>query len=420
MRIGASRPWLLRGRISRPLELLFACLVVVMVGYGITLTVLPFYAERIHGLAGIDQRAVAFHIGLLTSVYALAQLVASPLVGRLGDRIGRRPILLGGLAGMAATQAAFGMTSSLAALYAVRVIAGVSTAGAIVAASAYVADLTSVRDRSRGMAGFGTAVSLGLVGGPVLGGVLSRPGLLFTIGWVRVDGYSLPFLVAGLLAMAVFVVSWRGLPESRPEESVAPGRETHTAGGRANEVGAGLGLLLLLSLVTASQFGLALFEGTFVLYARGRLGLVPEQASLAFLVCGFVMAVLQLLVVGSLARLVPQLVQVAAGFALMGVGVFALVTTRAFPLVLALIGVLAVGTALVIPNLSALVSSGSFGRAGAALGLKSSASSLGQFAGPLIGGILLGWQASSPFVVGGVLLLAIGLAVGLSYPRRAK
>lgn len=418
MRIQAAAPRRPGGQISRPLELLFACLVVVMIGYGITLTVLPFYAERLHGLAGIDQRAVAFHIGLLTSVYALAQLVASPVVGRLGDRIGRRPILLGGLVGMAVTQGVFGLTSSLAGLYAIRVLAGVATAGALIAASAYVADLTSVRDRSRGMAGFGTAVSLGLVGGPLLGGVLSRPGFSFGAGGLRVDGYSLPFLVAGLLALGVFIVAWRGLPESQAAEAVVSGDEPHTADADAKEAGPGLGLLL--SLVTASQFGLALFEGTFVLYARDRLGLVPEQASLAFLVCALVMAVLQLLVVGSLARVVPPLIQVAAGFALMGVGVFALVTTRAFPLLLALIAILALGTALVVPNLSALVSDRSHRRAGTALGLKSSASSLGQFVGPLLGGILLGWRASSPFVVGGMLLLAVGFAIGLTYPMRSR
>jgi DHA1 family multidrug resistance protein-like MFS transporter len=418
MRTRTTGPGRRGGQISRPLELLFACLLVVMIGYGITFTVLPFYAERIHGLTGIDQQAVAFHIGLLTSVYALAQLVASPVVGRLGDRIGRRPILLGGLAGMAVTQGVFGLTSSLAALYAIRVLAGVATAGALVTASAYVADLTSVRDRSRGMAGFGTAVSLGLVGGPLLGGVLSRPGFSFGAGWLRVDGYSLPFLVAGLLALGVLIVAWRGLPESQAAEPAVSDGELETADAHATQAWPGLGLLL--SLVTASQFGLALFEGTFVLYARDRIGLVPEQASLAFMVCGLVMAVLQLLVVGSLARVVPPLIQVAAGFALMGAGVFALVTTRVFPVLLALIAVLALGTALVVPNLSALVSERSHRRAGAALGLKGSASSLGQFVGPLLGGILLGWRASSPFVVGGVLLLAVGLAVGLSYPMRTR
>ncbi len=147
-----------------------------MIGYGITVPVLPYYAERIHGLAGVSQQVIALHVGILTSVYALAQLIASPFIGRLGDRVGRRPVLLAGLAGMAVTQVAFALTSSLPLLYALRVLSGLATAGLLVAAGASVADLTSEADRVRGMAWFGTAVSLGFVAGPVLGGFLSRPG----------------------------------------------------------------------------------------------------------------------------------------------------------------------------------------------------------------------------------------------------
>ncbi|MGD9793902.1 MAG: MFS transporter [Acidimicrobiia bacterium] len=194
--------------------MLFASVFVVMTGYGITLTVLPYYAERVHGLSGIDRKTVTFHVGLLTSVYAFAQLIASPIVGRIGDRIGRRPVLLAGLAGMAVTQATFGFVPQLWALYGLRILGGIATSGMLVAATTYVADTTADGERTRGMAWFGTAVSLGLVAGPALGGVLSRPGLSIGRGAWRLDGYSLPFLVAGALAFAVLVAALRGLPES--------------------------------------------------------------------------------------------------------------------------------------------------------------------------------------------------------------
>ena len=195
-----------------------------MIGYGITVTVLPCYAERIHGLAGVSQRVIALHVGILTSVYALAQLIASPFIGRIGDRVGRRPVLLAGLAGMALTQVAFALTSSLLILYALRVLSGLATAGLLVAAGASVADLTSAAGRARGMAWFGTAVALGFVAGPVLGGVLSRPGVIAGPGGLRIEGYALPFLAAGLLALIVFFAALRVLRESEVAASRPSGR----------------------------------------------------------------------------------------------------------------------------------------------------------------------------------------------------
>ena len=272
----------LEARTTRPLELLLACVVVIMIGYGVMLTVLPYYAERIHGLAGSDERLLAFHVGLLTSVYALAQLVTSPFLGRLADRVGRRPLLLLGLAVVGANQAFFGLVTSLTALYALRILGGIAAASVLVAATAYVADSTSDRDRSRGMAWFGTAVSLGLVAGPVLGGLLSRPGLSVRVEGIAVDGYSLPFFVAGLLALGIFLFAWRALPESmHPRRAVEP--RSSKALDEGFPVVPRLGILL--SLVTAAQFGLALFEGSFILYSQGRLAsgwVSPKPVSLSW------------------------------------------------------------------------------------------------------------------------------------------
>ncbi len=380
-----------------------------MIGYGITVTILPYYAERVHGLAGVSDKVIALHVGILTSVYALAQLVASPFIGRLGDRFGRRPVLLAGLVSMAVAQVAFAFTRSLPILYGLRVLSGLATAGLLVAAGASVADLTSEPDRVRGMAWYGTSISLGFVAGPVLGGVLSRPGVILGPGGLRVEGYSLPFIAAGLLALIVFFVAARVLPESMPDSLRRPrraGRGTHQRGLH--------GLAFLLVLVVVSQFGLALFEGTFVLFARNRLSMTPGRAGLVFMVCGLVMAVLQVWAVKVLSRFVSAPIQVAAGLGLMGAAIAALVATRSFFLVLALVAVLAAGNALVTPNLSALISSRGAAHTGTALGLNSSATSVGQFAGPLLGAVLLGWHPTSPFLFGGALLIATAAVVGLA------
>ncbi len=386
-------------RRNGPLSALLLCVFVVMIGYGVALTVLPVYTERIHGLNGASNRLIAFHLGVLTSVFALAQLVAGPAVGRLGDRVGRRPLILAGLVGVGVTEAAFAFTSSLWWLYGLRVAGGLAASLLTVGALAAIADQTSEENRAQGMAWFGTAVSLGVVAGPLLGALLGRVGTGTAAG-LRFDGYTGPFLAAGTLALLAGAAAFFFVPES-----LAPGADKR---GRRDVLWRTLTSSPLLGLVTASQFGLALFEGTFVLYARERLSFGSGQTAAVFVVCGIVMAVLQTAVVGPLTRIVGPTRQAAAGFVLMGTGIGALVVVRSFPVVLAAVGVLAFGTALVIPNLSSLVATTSDGRFGTALGLKSSASSLGQFLGPLVGGSMLAWRVSSPYVLAASTLLVLG------------
>ena len=392
--VGIGRPR------NRQLAALLACVFVVMIGFGVALTVLPVYTERIHGLADSNRKLVTFHVGVLTSVYALGQLLAGPAVGRLGDHLGRRPLILTGIFGVAITQGAVAFTTSLWWLYALRIAGGLAASLLTVGATASIADQTTETNRARGMAWFGTAVSLGVVAGPLLGNVLGRLSAHRVAG-LTFDGYTLPFLGAGALALIAGGAAFAFVPESLDR-----------AAGGPSSCGALWHSLVsspLLGLVAASQFGLALFEGTFVLFARDRLAFGPAQTTAAFVLCGVVMAVLQTAVVGPLARFVGPSRQAAAGFVIMGAGIGALIIVRSFPTVLTAVGVLALGTALVVPNLSSLVATTSGGHFATALGLKSSASSLGQFLGPLLGGSMLAWQATSPYALAAVTLLVLGV-----------
>ena len=392
--------------------MLYASLFVVMVGYGSTLIVLPYHVQRVDALARASPETVAFQVGLLTGIYALAQLLAGPFVGRIVDHFGHRSTLLAGLAGLAATQAAFGLTGSLPLLYGLRFLGGIAAAALIVAATAYVTDRTSEHDRTRGMAWFGTSVSLGLIAGPAMAGALSRPGINVGTGTFRIDGYSLPFLFSAVLTIIILGYARRALASAdAPSQSSSLDRPEPCGANR------GPRLRTLLGLVTASQYGLAIFEGTFVLYARNRLSLTPAQTSIAFVVCGAVMAVLQVPASGMLARIAGPLAQVAIGFALMGAGITALLTTTSYPIVLVMVAILAAGAALVIPNLSALVSLGSRSTTGVALGWKSSAGSLGQFLGPVVGGSLISRHQDLPFLMAGILLIAVSAGIAIAHRK---
>ena len=391
------------------LRVLYACLFVVMVGYGSTLIVLPYHLQRINALASASPEAVAFQVGLLTGVYALAQLIAGPLVGRVIDRLGERNTLLGGLAGLAATQAAFGLTASLPLLYGLRFLGGVAAAALIVSATAYVTEQTSDKGRARGMAWFGTSVSLGLIAGPAMAGVLSQPGIDIAAGPFRIDGYSIPFIFSAALTLAILAYARTRLDPVPTATILAV--EVGTAGRDGTPR-----LRTLLGLVTTSQYGLAIFEGTFVLYARDRLSLNAAQTSMAFVVCGVVMA-LQVPASALMTKIAGPLSQVAIGFTLMGIGISALLTSTTYPVVLAMVAVLAAGAALVIPKLSALVTIGQRTSTSVALGWKSSASSLGQFLGPVVGGSLIARHADLPFLMAGVLLTGVGVGIAIACRR---
>ena len=147
--------------IRKRLFVLLTCLFVTMIGFGITLPVLPFYVERLALEGGSSRQSVAMHVGLLTGVYAVVQLFFAPLWGRWSDRIGRRPLVLIGIAGYVIAQILFGLATSLWLLYAARILGGILSSATMPVAAAYVADMTTAEERGRGMAWLGTATVWG-------------------------------------------------------------------------------------------------------------------------------------------------------------------------------------------------------------------------------------------------------------------
>ena len=198
---GQRRRARFRRRGTRELRVLYVSLFVTMAGYGSTLVVLPDHIQLVDALAGASADVVAFHVGLLTGVYALAQLIAGPVVGRLADRVGHRAALLAGLTALASTQAVFALVTSLPGMYLLRLVGGVAASFATVAATACVTNRTAKADRLRVMAWFGTSVSLGLVAGPAIAGLLSRPTIDTGFGPFHIDSYSIPFFASAALTL---------------------------------------------------------------------------------------------------------------------------------------------------------------------------------------------------------------------------
>ena len=394
--------------IGKRLFVLLACLFVVMIGFGITLPVLPFYVERLAQAEGATPQAVVMHVALLTAAYPLGQLVFAPVWGLWSDRTGRRPLLLMGMAGYVIAQILFGLATSLWLLYAARMLGGILSSATLPVSAAYVADETTDVERGRGMAWLGTATSLGFVVGPALGGNLARRDLHLTarFGHLMVDGFSVPFFAAAALGLVSLAAALRWLPESHPAHAARSG----SAEPDWRRLVRGLGPLLGLALV--AQFALAMFEATFALHAQAVLNYGPAQMGTVFVICGLVMAVFQVGASGLLAGRVGPMSQIGMGLALMGTSLAVLMMPSRMLSVLAVVGLLALGMALIGPNLSALISTRGGRRAGTALGAQNAANSLGQASGPLVGGALFVWQMNAPYLLSGAVLVALALVIG--------
>lgn len=409
---------------KKHLFVLLACLFVVMIGFGITLPVLPFYVERLALETGAAQSSIVLHVTLLTGVYSLMQLFFAPLWGRWSDRIGRRPLILIGIAGYVVAQVMFGLSTSLWLLYGARIVGGILSAATLPASSAYVVDMTTKEERGRGMAWLGTAASLGVVVGPALGGLMSKRDWHFnwSAGHFKMDGFSTPFFAAALLGLVTLVAAWFWLPESMPKTSEQDAKPEKDTGEDAKDTGEKTKtdwwtlvktLSPLLALTLAGQFALTMFEGTFALFAQAKFAFGPAEVGYVFVVCGLVMTVFQAGAVGFLAGKISEMIQIGAGFALMGAGVALLATAQTKFFVFAFVALLSLGMAFIAPNLSTLVSKrGGDGQAGASLGIQNAANSLGQSVGPLLGGVLFIWQINAPYVLSGALLVALALGIG--------
>lgn len=386
----------------RSLAIAFACLFLVMLGFSVTLAVLPSRLGRAVLGPTEPPDATAFHVGALTGVYALAQFIAAPLWGRWSDRHGRRTALLWSLSGFGASQILCGLATGLPFLYAGRILGG-AFSGAIfpIAAGSVAAALPGHR-QAQGMAWLSASAALGVVAGPILGGMSARQSWSWDtpVGRIVIDGFAAPFFALTAISavmIAIVPLLWRA-ESPRTNHSAA----RHEGAGWA---AVGLRMRGLLMLVFASQVAMALFMTAFALYADSRLRLGPGGIGAVFALCGLITASVQLGAIWLLARRWGEWAQVGMGFGAMGVGLAAFPLAPALGLAAVAVGIFVVGAAIVAPSLLSLSTNSSPDAAGMAAGLVGSATYLGQVAGPLAGSALFVWDAAAPFYATSLLTL---------------
>ena len=383
-----------------PLVIIFVTVFIDLLGFGIIIPLLPFYAESFG--------ASAFKIGLLGTSFSLMQFLFSPIWGRWSDRIGRKPIILVGLMGSCLSYLGLALSTSLTLLFVSRIVGGIAGAN-IPTAQAYIADVTTPENRAKGMGMVGAAFGLGFIFGPAIGGVLSR------------FGPQTPMWFASALCFSNFVAAWFLLPESRSVSAETKSLGRMEAFRHAMTKPALLILLTLYFIVTLAFSG---FETTFALFSEARFGFTSSTIGFLFAFIGVVLALVQGVLVGKVVKLIPERKLIPMALMAISVGIGLLPFVWNVPTLLVAIFVLSIGMGFNNPALSSMVSRlADPNDQGGILGLAASLSSLGRVVGPAWGGYLYdAYGMTTPYVsAASLMMVAFVLAlVGLRQARDSR
>jgi len=374
-----------------PLIIVFVTVFIDLLGFGIIIPLLPFYAETFG--------ASAFTVGLLATSFSLMQFIFAPIWGRLSDRVGRRPIILLGLLGSCLAYLGFGMAGTLTALFAARIFAGIAGAN-IPTAQAVVADLTTPENRAKGMGIIGAAFGLGFIFGPAIGGFLSR------------YGYSVPAFFASGLSLANFAAAWFLLPETLKPEHRAIERVGRLDALRAALARPHLPLLLVIGFLVVAAF--SAFESTFALFAERTYAFHASTIGYLFAFVGIILAIVQGFLVGRTVKIIGEHHIVPASLSLVAIGLLMIPATRSVAALLVANGVMAVGMGFNNPSLMSLISRYSAAEdQGGVMGLTQSLNSLARIIGPLWGGFAFDRLGIGMPYISGAAVMAVAAALSI-------
>ncbi|MBB5741264.1 MFS transporter [Brevundimonas aurantiaca] len=388
------------------LAVLFAVVFINLVGFGLVVPLLPFFAQSL--------KAEAWQITLMFSAYSLGQFFAEPFWGRLSDRVGRKPVLLATLVANALGYLMLAFVPNIWLAVAVRLFTGLG-AGNISTVQGYVADVTPPEQRAGRMGLIGAAFGLGFIVGPGLGGLLTQPQL----GRL---GYQLPIFLAAALAALAAIGVMVFLRESRAKADPSAARPAFLAGLKDAQTDPVVSRVLVVTLIYMAGF--SAMESVFGLWSESRYAWGAREVGLSFMIVGVISVLNQGFLAGRLARRFGEARVLATGMLLFGASLVlqVLAPVEWFPaarlelgglslpvvqgwVVPIIMAVGACGMSLAMPNISAMISRASPpDRQGAMLGLNMASSSVARIFGPMVaGGLFSGLGHDWPFLIGALL-----------------
>jgi DHA1 family tetracycline resistance protein-like MFS transporter len=378
--------------VSRPLLVIFLTIFVNLVGFGIIVPLLPFYAETFG--------ASPLVIGLLFAVFSACQLIAAPALGDLSDRYGRRPILIFSLIGTIVSFVMLAVAHSITMLFLARIVDGMS-GGNISTARAYVADITAPEDRARAYGIIGAAFGLGFIFGPALSAILAKV------------SYTAPIWAAAGITLVATLMAWFWLPETVHRAAAGTGMPFRNLAAMMQRPG--LRRVLVIDFVY--WFAFAIFQTTFALFVARRFGFDVPQTGYFFAGFGILGAVIQGGFIRPIVRRMGDKPVFILGLICAAVGLVAATLTHTVFLFAVALVPLAFGMGFGHPTVSSLVSRAGRGdEQGRVQGAAGAVESLGRALGPVWGNAALQrFGEAMPYLsAAGCLALTLVLSVGYS------
>lgn len=370
------------------LLLLFLTLFFVMLGFGIIIPNLAYYAE--------DIGATPTEIAILMSIYSGMQLIFAPIWGRLSDRHGRKPAILLGLLGNAIALVGFGLAKDYVSLFIARSAAGIASAAVLPSVMAYVADVTTAEERGKGMGLMGAAMGLGFILGPAIGGVMGS--------------HNVPFFVAGGLSFLTFLFALVLLPESLQKvDAGEPRGEQHEWVSprqifRWTTLKSPLNALFLVAFF--STFSFSGLEATFPLFIAKGWDYGQREMGWMFMYMGAIIVPLQGVLLGRLINRLGERRIILIGLLFNALGMALLLNAFSFATLTVYITITGIGSQLIRPTNASWISKQTQIGQGAAIGIMDAFLSLGRILGPLLGGWLYEKEIYPYGVLAGILVIA--------------
>ncbi len=385
-----------------PLVIIFTTVFIDLIGFGIIIPLSPYLARQFN--------ATAVEIGWLMAIYSLTQFLFSPFWGSLSDRIGRRPVILICLAGGFSSYLMFAFATHLSSLFVARALAG-AFGGNISTTHAYIADITTKENRSKGMGLLGAAFGLGFIFGPLMGGLLSIVGENF--GHLPPFGKSFSSVGAAALCLGNFVFAYFKLPESR--NTLHPISENHSDL-KANRLKRIFQELLrplsgqLMAIFFLSGLAMAQMESMLFPYMSDHFGWDMKLSSYGFAYVGVLMVLTQGYFVRKWMPRFGEERTLMIGLVLFAISLAGIALSQNILFMGIVMTLLAIGNGLMRPpNLGLISQLTPPEDQGLVMGVTNSLSSLGRIFGPILGGVLYQQLSqSSPFWFAAIL---VGAAV---------
>lgn len=375
-------------RTKRTITILIFSEFLICLGMSLIFPVMPFIKNELH--------FTATDMGIMSSLYALMQFIASPLIGRLSDRIGRKPLLLGGLALFAVSEVLFALTNHLYMFDLSRIIGGLSAGMFVPTAQALAADVTDLKHRAKVIGWLSAAFSGGLILGPGLGGLLAQ------------HGYKTPFWTAAVLGLIGLIATLVLLPKDEPRQ------ETTTNAGAKGDWRAVLTgpMLMLFVLILVSSFGLQSFESIYSIFVNEVFGFTLKDIALVLTLNGIISLIAQVVFFDRIVQAISEIGLIRVAFAASALGVFWLMFTHSKVIVMVMTLVAFTAFDLLRPAITTLLTKASASNQGVINGLNMSLTSVGNIAGPLIASALLDWNYHIPYAV---VVFFLAVSFGLTY-----